>query len=619
MIPCRTEIWKPSAAAEKFYVEHKPALDKKIRDRNSRDATPYEFFLSTFGGLPLKHPLKHEFLLLCWQQQWPNTMQLESRGVLNDWAIRMARGFCWSKRINLMGAGSTGKTACAAAYCYTVWKSRPFNSSVFLSTTSAEAGQSRTWGTIKFWHTSDQFTVGKRIESLHLITLDEEVRDEEGAKNRDLRDAIKCVNVKKGSEGENVMAAIVGRKNDIVLWCCDEFPFMDVGVLDARVNLNTNPFYQFIGLGNAPKEGDPMYLDCTPFGDKFPDGWRSVDKDVHQSWPTEKGLCLYFNGATSPNFRALDEKVPFPKLMNESIRKELVIDAGGEDSPMYWKQFYGFPPTVDISDKVLTVKLMENHGVFAEAVWSGTGQKVLAGLDLGFREDGDPCVLQFAKIGKNTEARTVLGMEGDGVALVPRQGSKEAFEPQIAKMVIEKCRERGCHDLCLDVTGDGGILLQHIEREARDQKYALNVLPVSFSGSPEDRVIIPGEKRNAREMFDKMVAQLWVSFRVSVLNNVICGMSPHSNCTKQFCARKMGTDDKKRQTVEPKKKMKLRFRRSPDHADAAVCLHHLALRHGLSGMVVADAKKEPFDPVKFLQQKTGARYQSGPRTVYSGR
>lgn len=622
MIPCTTKVWRPSAAAERIYDQHKIGLDEFARKTENRDSTPYECFLNLFGSLPMKHPQKHEFLLLCWQQQWPEMLQIESGPYLNHWIIRMAKGFCFSKRLNLMGCGSSGKTAAASAYAYTMWKAHPFNSSVFLSTTSAEAGESRTWGQVKDFHKNDRLKVGNRIETLHIITLDEELRDEEGKKEREYRNGIKCINIKPGNEGKSVMASIVGRKNAYVIWICDEFPHMDIGILNARVNLNTNTrgMNQFIGLGNAPEEGDPMYIDAAPYGPKYPDGWRSANKDLDQSWPTEKGgLVLYFNGSKSPNFQCSKNSIPFPGLMNHIAQHDIMQDAGGEETPMYWKQFYGFPPTVDISDKVLTHKLLETNGAFAEPLWMDVQQKILAGLDLGFRADGDPSVIHFGRIGKSPQNRTHLCVEPDGIPLTPKQGNKEAFEPQIAKQVVDQCQKRGCHDLAADVTGDGGLLVQAIEREARERGYQLNVLAVSFSGSPEDRVIIPGEKRTAKQMFDRMVAQLWVSLRVSVLNKVVFGMTPRSKSVEQLCARRMGTDEKKRQTVEKKSEMKKRLRRSPDFADATVLLHHLALRHGLSGLEIANPK-EPFDPLKFVRKQAGPqRYQAQHRSIYSGR
>lgn len=625
MIPCSTTLWKPSKKAEELYEEQLLTVSPRVKAESGREALPYEVILATFGALPQKHPLKWEFLILCWQLQWPETIQFQAGGVLNNWLFRMAKGFCWAKRLSLLGCGSSGKTFTAAAYGYTVWKSRPFNTSVFLSTTSAEAGESRTWGAVKDLHKADVYKIGKRIDSLKLITLDEEVRDEEGVKERDFRDVIKCINIKPGQEGKNVMASIVGRKNDSVLWLCDELPFMDIGVLTARVNLNTNPFSQFIGLGNAPDEGDPMYIDAAPFGEKYPDGWRSVDKDTEESWPTESGLCLYFNGAKSPNFRA-EEGIPFPKLMNENFRREILADSRGEDTPIYWKQFYGFPPSVDVSDKILSVKLMENSGSFKQVVWQDNDLKTYAGLDLGFRAGGDPCVIYFGRIGSGRHAdsvdapyRRMLSVERDALPLLPKQGSSDAFEVQIAKQVVAECRKRSCKELALDVTGDGGILLQHIEREARESDYKLEVHAVSFSGMAENRIVIPGEHRKARDMFASMVCQLWGTARLAVMNKSVGGMHSQSNVVKQLCARKMGTDDKKRMTIEKKSDMKLRIRRSPDHADAAVLLFWLATRNGLAGYETKP-KPKPFNPDDYINKtQVKGKYGTPQKSVYGNR
>lgn len=625
MLPHTTKVWHPSAQANALYERQYDLLAPQIKASEGRDANDYEIMLATFGSLPHKHPLKWEFLIACWQAQWPETMMMENDGILNSWLFRMAKGFCWGKRLTFLGCGSSGKTQCAAAYGYTMWKARPFNTSVFLSTTSSEAGESRTWGAVKDLHKSDKHKVGKRIDSLHLITLDEEVRDDDGVKERDFRDVIKCINIKPGQEGKNVMSAIVGRKNDNVIWICDELGFMDIGVLAARVNLNTNPFSQFIGMSNAPDEGDPMHIDAEPFGQKYPDGWRSVDKDNDESWPTKSGLCLYFNGAKSPNYNAKPgAKAPFPKLMNENFRMEILSDSGGEDSPMYYKQFYGFPPGIDVSDSVVSQKLMEASGAFEQTVWQDSVQKPLAGLDLGFRAGGDPCVIHFGKIGKARHAsnpgapyRTMLVCEQDAFAILPKQSSKDAFELQIATQVIAECRKRQCHDLALDVTGDGGLLLQAIEREAREAGFALNVLAVSFSGSADDRVVIPGERRSARDMFANKVAQLWIMARMAIVDRSVAGLYTHSNVAKQLCARKMLTDDKRRAGVEKKSIMKLRTRRSPDHADSFVLLISLAARHNMASYSAPKTIKQA--NARELTQGTSGLYSSEHRQIYSGR
>lgn len=622
MIPCRSQVWKPSARAERLWAEQ---LHPRMEKNGHGKCSDTEKLMLACNMLTFGHPCLYEFVILTWQQWWGGNFALESRGKINTWAVRMVKALCEETMVNFMGCGAGGKSKIAGAYVYTRWKLKPINTSCFVSSTSYEALDSRIWGYIKDWHKTDSSSVGKRIESRRIITLDEEARDDDGTKDRDYRNGVKGVAIKTGQEGRNAIATIVGRHNKHVIWCYDEMCFMEPALLEGRNNIATNQFSQCIGLGNAPKEGDPLYIDGEPHGTQYPDGWRSIDKDSVNEWPTRSGRCFYFNGAWSPNFQApANEPALFPGLMDESFRLKVLKTSGGEDTPGYWTQFYGFPPGVDISDKLLTMKLLEENGAFAEPVWMNNEKKVLGGLDLGFRADGDPCVLQFLTLGqcsrKNEEGakwRKLGVLERDGIRLVPSQRSPDAFEVQIAKLVIKELRARGCRDLALDVTGDGGIMLQHIEREARAQGYALNILPVSFSGTAEDRKIIPGDARTGREMFQNMVAQLWGSLRMCVLNRALLGMERHSQCVGQLCARKMGTDDKKRTTVEPKKEMKKRLKRSPDHGDACALVVFLALRHGLAGQEV-EKKKEVFDPQKMVRGAQGGRgvYAQEHRSIY---
>lgn len=588
--------------------------------------TDYELDMWCFAKVPWKHKIKHEFLIRGMQGQWGDNIMFEQTingtRYVNYWATRIVQEMCQSPIINEMGCGSSGKTGMTVRTLYTIWKSAPFHTSVFLSTTTGEASDARAWAVVQEIYREDRFRDGKLINSARTLVMEEDDPEcnEDNAKFRDLRNSIKCVLIPTGNEGRNVVGAISGRKNHIVIWQCDEFPHMDLGVLAGRANLFTNVsgggWAQFIGCGNGPKDGDAMFIDAEPVN-----GWTSINKDEHWRWETRSGVCLYFNGAKSPNMQAPEDvRVPFPRIMDRAARDVLLKNCwNDENTPEFYTQFYGFPPSINIPDTVLTMPFIRNGGAFNSVEWEGTSRKTLAGLDLGFRQDGDPCCLYFGKIGKDTRGKTVLSAEDDSIPLNPSAKSQDEFNKQIAKLVIEKCRERDCHDLALDVTGDGGILLQAIERQAREENYALNCLAVSFSGTAEDKIVIPGEKRVAKDMFANMVSQLWAGARVCVGNGVVRGMGEKGRAVRQLCQRKFATDAKRRFTVEPKKEMKKRIKRSPDDADAFVLLCHLALRHGLSG---SDSKPQAPTWAKVLQKKQEgpARY-AGHRTgsSYSGR
>jgi hypothetical protein len=612
-------MWKLSPRAQDLSNKIRARHNERLKARRQDPITDYELDADIYKQIPFAHPCRHEFLLRLYSHQWPEEMVIEADGYVNYWAVRMAQEACRQTSLILLGCGSSGKSYGAAGYCYTTWKINALWSSVYISTTSAEAGEARAYGTVKGLHKKDRYRLGKLIDSLRVITLDEETRNEDGDKERDYRNCVKAVLIKSGAEGKNVVGTICGRKNQIVVWCCDEMAFMDTGVLDARINLYSNAtrggLTQFIGVGNGPAEGDPLYLDAEPYGKDFPDGWRSVDKDKHTGWPTKLGYCLYFNGEHSPNLMVpRDKRPPFHKIMDWDSKAQMEKMSGGVDTPMYYKQVIGLPPSIDVPDKIITHKLLESNRALEQPVWMDLKRITVAGLDLGFRKDGDPCVLSFGQIGTEERGEKILAASGDARALLSKAVSQDAFEKQIATQVIDRCREAGCHDLALDVTGDGGILLQHIEREAREQKYPLNVVPVSFSGVADDTVRTPGEKRLPTEIYGNKMSQLWAQLRVLVINKSIRGLSAHFQAVGQLCGRKFATDDKKRFLVEPKKDYKKRLRRSPDHADAFALMAFMALKVGLSNAPVSGDERERERRDRWEEQMTPDGY-SGHATI----
>jgi hypothetical protein len=609
-------MWQLSESARAYREERVRVIaNTHARKHSQRDATEYEISMVAFNAVPFGHAFSHQFLIELWTIMWPDFFMLNKDGIENDWCIRMAKAFRQHKMISLIGCASSSKSQCAAFYAYTLWKANPSRTTAMLSTTSAESGEARMWGYIKDLFTKDRFPIGKRIDSLQTIILDKEVKDDDGVKQRDFKDCLKFVKLKTGREGLNAVGTMCGRKNDFVLWACDEENFMDIGILPGRVNMFSNAkpgsLVQFIGIGNAPNEGSPLYIDAEPTGAKFPDGYRSVNIEVDEEWPTRTGVCLYFNGNKSPNFRALDQKKPpFPFLMNAFSKAEIRNAAMGEETNIFWSQFYGFPPSVEVPDKVLTHKLLESNGAFEKCEWGGSPTKWLGGLDCGFRKDGDPTVLDFARIGKDVKGNTVMDWESkDGMAILPVQNSKDAFEKQMAIRVIDKLIKKDCHDLAIDIMGEGGMTATAIKDEALKRGWKLNLVPISSMGSPDDKIVVPGDKRMASEVFDRKVSQIWMSMRVAVGKGLIRGMGPHTKAVQQLCERKFITDQRKRFAIEKKEDMKKRLRRSPDFGDSRCYTLFLGLSHGLALAPKAQAVVLP--PTREERDASGGNRYSG--------
>lgn len=581
---------------ERFSSPQASAFRKSIRERSDAQQkaagkpllSPYELEGAAFTLAPvgLKYgDVRAELCMNLMRWQWPGYIQLESGPYVNTFAHRSLRALSKYKLVHLMGAAGTGKSTLAAAYVETCWKFSPWNTSAFISTTTAAAGQARSWGIAKDLHRNDRHKVGKLVEYLTLITMEEAG----GTENRDYRDAIKAVLVPRGggSESENAIAAIVGQHNTNVFWLCDELPFMPIGLLTGRLNVMANPFWQFIGLGNKPSEGDPMYQDAEPVN-----GWDSIDPDTATGWETRSGgWCEYLDGEKSPNLQVeAGKKPPFKGIMSQAMLDDIARSSGGTDTPGYWHQARGFPKTGMAHDTVLTRELMVKNKAFDPPIWSGERATVLAGLDLGFREDGDPCVLQFSKLGTELDGRKILCMDPDTVRLFAKVGSGDPFESQIANQCVEELMKRNCHHLELDISGEGGIISQRIAERARELNYPLTIYPTSFAGSPDEgvRFEVAGKMMLATDIFDRKVTQLWMAFRLCVGYGRIRGMSEHSRATRQLRMRRVITDEKKRMAVETKKKMKKRLKHSPDDGDACVLNASLAVRMGLP--------KEKHDP-----------------------
>lgn len=570
-----------SQATNKFRAEIRAREDAKNKATGKPLLSDYELegVCFTLAPVGIKYgDVRADFCMNLIRWQWPGYIQLESGPYVNTFAHRVIRACCRYKLVHLMGCAGSGKSTVAAAYVETAWKFSPWNTSAFISTTTAAAGQARSWGIAKDLHRNDRFKVGKLVEYLTLITMEEGG----GTENRDYRDAIKAVLVPRGggTESDNAIAAIVGQHNQNVFWLVDEFPFMPIGILTGRLNVMANPFWQFIGLGNKPNEGDPMYQDAEPVN-----GWDSIDPDTATGWETRSGgWCEYLDGEKSPNLVVdQDKRPPFRGIMSRQMLDDIARSSGGTDTPGYWHQARGFPKRGIAHDTVLTRELLVQHKACEAPLWSGERTTSLAGLDLGFREDGDPCVMQFGKMGTELDGRKILALDQETVRLFVRVGSDDPFESQIAQSAIAELMKRNCHALELDISGEGGIISQRIAEHARTKDYPLTIYPTSFAGAPDENVRFKQGDRmvSAKDLFDRKVTQLWMSFRLTVQNGRIRGMSLESRATRQLRMRRFIQDEKKRMSIETKKQMKKRLKHSPDDGDANVLVVSLALRLGL--------------------------------------
>jgi hypothetical protein len=584
----------------------------------------YELELTCFNAVPFGHDLRHIFLMRMMEMQWADDAliwKIEHEGKRNPWVYRMLRLLCKTRFPVMMGCGSSGKSFVAAAYCYTVWKAQAWRTSVFFSTTSGEAAEQRGWGYIKSFHRADKYKIGQLLEYKKSIVLEEGKISEKSAaaQDRDFTNSIHLVLIKPGAEGDNALAAISGRKNDIVIWLKDESQLMTSDTTGAEANLITNAFCQVIDIGNAPRDGTQFYNTAMPFGQGFESGYKSIDTDNVDGWPTQSGYCEWFDGEKSPS---LDyDKSPWRGIISRESIAEIESRCGGKDTPGYWTQVRGFPHSAEIRDTVLTKFLISSNGCDQPVTWASMGMapRYIGGGDLGFREEGDPCVAHFGRIGACEDSVVRLELEPHTVLVTPSTSSQLPFEDQIALGFIRECDARGCTDFQLDITGDGGIIFGRCQFYAKGR---INFIAKSFGGSADKVAIGNGDDRLCDAVFDRMVTQLWYRVRTMAQGGLLRGMSLQSKSTAQLCARKVIQQNKEKKiAVETKREMKKRLKRSPDDADATVNVVDLGCKMGLvvvGGVQAVPVRKDEFEPVKKPAAYHGSGfgkvgYQSGNR------
>jgi hypothetical protein len=596
---------------------------KSLRARGLREpASDYQLELQCLAASPFGHSIRYEFLISAMKMQWGDAVVMEADGKENYWFKRIAWNFCHFRFLTLLGCAASGKTLGASACAYTCWKSSPWNSTVILSTTDDKANDARGWGNISDLYDRDKFKIGVKLPYKKAIVLEPDGKKEE----RDYRDAILGVAIRTGEEGKAAIGSISGRHNENVTWLCDELVHMQLAVLSGRVNMVANTNFQWVGIGNKPNEGDPLYVDAEPYGDGYPNGWQSVNPDEAKKWTTRTGVCLYFDGLRSPNFQfPKEEKARFPGIMNYEMLDGMRIASFGEDSPDWWRQVRGFPNSGDIQDRVLTAKMLTHFGATEQVVWQGSHWTTVAGLDLGQKEDGDPCVADFARVGTEAAGRTIMAHEQETVQLTHKvQGSSLPYEQQIAAIFLDECEKRDCHLVALDISGGGGKMALAIKSEATVRAYGLEIISVEFGGTAsEEEYDVGGRRAPAKELFDRRVSELWYSYALAVQNRIVRGVSLFARATKQLCERKVIQDEKKRFSVETKRKMKLRTRRSPDDGDAR-CLCHVAARQsGLSRVSTLEDNRKVEIDWEDVKEEMGhrQRYGGGYRKTarYAGR
>lgn len=513
------------------------------------------------------------------QLMWPETGdEFTVRKKWHRWNELQAECYLKYRTIAVIGAASTGKTNAAATDALLDYYLYPSCTSIIICSTTRERLEERIWGEIKKYHKAAKsrfpWLPGNLIEGrLRLVTDSRDSLNE----GRDFRNGVLGVACKRG---ENLVSIgeFAGLKNKRVRLVGDELALLPKIFVDSISNLDKNPDFKCVGMGNPKETTDALGILAEPAAEIG--GWDSgIDQGPKtKTWPTRRpeGICIQLVGSDSPN---LDGALGIPLITQEQIDRDVAFY--GKDSVWFTMMNEGRMPRGQGSHRVLTRQMCEKFHALEDPTWRDSNLKRIAFMDAGY--GGDRCIfgeLQFGKpaeldIGQVMTTGALANNEGplpmnrQIVALVdtinvPISNDKgsDLPEDQIVKFVVAELAKRNIP--LSDFFYEPGQRTKLTVAFSRNTGEIGN--PIDCLGKASERQVATEIDVKCVDYYSKFITELWYSVRLIVASGQFRGMKP--DVMWEFCVREWGYVGKNKIEVESKEKMKEKTGRSPDLADA---------------------------------------------------
>jgi hypothetical protein len=477
---------------------------------------------------------------------WPYHSKKNKNGFQwHPWADWMIERACQENYLAISGPKSSAKTSTMAMWGLVNWLCAPHETLVLVTTTSVREARKRLWGSIRERYMQVPGLPGKLIDSMGKIVLN----PEESGEASD-RSSITLVPSSPDKEKE-ATAKLIGLKNKRVLLIIDEATDVTNSVFEAINNLNANPYFQCVALGNFNSQYDPFGVFSTP-----KDGWNSVTVDSEE-WDTKLGKCIHLDGVKTPNIESNDK---WPFLLT-SKQVKYAIENEGENSLSFWRFIRSFPAPVGAEEGIYSEADFRKFEVTKEPRWSST-PVYLAGFDPAFTNGGDRSVLAVLKYGTSEESGATISLHKFHY-LKEDVTKQEARNFQIAREVMRICQEYGisAEKLAIDATGAGDPFCDILA-----ELWSPRIVRIKFGERASSLPVSITNPIKGTDKYTNRVTELWFAGVEYMRANQLKGVLP--DLAKEMSGRKYSTTSGGKVTVESKRDYKLRLGKSPDLADA---------------------------------------------------
>lgn len=487
----------------------------------------------------------------------------------------------------IAGCASSGKSMFLALWAVAMFMLDPLNTKVLVTSMTIQTAEGKVWGNIKkFWRRAcrrlevkdgtgkvviegEKFIGGKLLDSMHIIKR----RSPDGTLHS--TEGIELIPAEAG-EFKKSASKMQGYKAGNVYLLADELATLAPNILEtARENLFANDNFRLVGAFNPDSHYDPGGILAEPV-----DGWDSINEDSTE-WATKfGGWCVRFDGLQSPNVLA-GEKIWRGLLTIEKLNGFRELHP--EKSAGFWKMVRGYWSPTGSLDCIYAESEFEANGCTRPVkAWVG-GWVMVAGFDPAWVSGGDRAIATFGRVGlallpeHGGITRTVW--EHVETAILGEDITNKGMDKsqQIAKQFAQLCRKHkvATENVALDITGG------HAFATVLGLEIGRGFMAINFGGAASDLPMPKPDKRTCREAFRNMVSELWYSSKPLVRQGQLRNVQPAT--IVELCARTYD-ETNGRIMVEPKEKMKLRTKRSPDRADSMMLSVFVARKkHGLAG------------------------------------
>jgi len=513
------------------------------------------------------------------------------RVIWNAWTERMLRAMVEYRYVGLAGCGSSGKSDAAAVFALVEWMAAPTETLCLITSTTIEGAKKRVWKSVTelwnsleaMWHREGKSLPGKMLSSgnnaqIKGIDINGKFSSALGISivaadtSADQSASKKLKGLKAPAEGRGRLRLIA-----------DELPDLGRSVYVAAIgNLNANPDFKCVGLGNPRFKMDPFGELCEP---KAQGGYKSVTA-MDDDWETDVGICIRFDATKSPRITEPNGDKLYPWMPDASYIAQ-IAKKFGEDSAEFWSQVRGMWPPDGLDNSIWSEGELLSAGEKTIVKWDSPPKVVkISGLDIPYTSGGDRAPFIWAECGKVNGKKVMSCLS---VKVLSEGITEDTFTDQ--EDDSGQAMSSGLHMINqfkslnmelgitprrtgYDATAGGKIFSDWVTAAWKPGCRAIN-----FGGKAIERISSYDDDENSAE-FGNRVAQLWCQPKPLVREGQILNIP--REVAMELCQRKFSAKATSGKLwIETKDEMKKRTGESPDLADAFVILVEVALLNGL--------------------------------------